>query len=824
MAQNEIVKILKVQTGDSQRTVKGLKDEISALKDALLNTQQGTKQYDDIVKQLRQDQEDLTRVMNASKQDVEALEGSYNHLVKTMAELKKEWRATTSEARRNELGKEIDSINTKLKDMDASIGNYQRNVGNYAGGFSEAMKEVQSSTEVTRAKFESISKIATGLASGYAAIQGASALLGVENSKLQQTFVKLQAAIALAQGIGGMKDLVEGLGMAKVAFKGAATGCKTFIGSLRGIKGAIAATGIGILVVAIGTIIERFSTLNDEMDEAKSITKRLNDSIEASNKLLAQNQKAKEIQILETYRKAVEAAAGDVDKLTAAQQAYNEAIKNVKKETLTSNVQHWQKELENARLQLEVHKAVVEEMQKEINDRGYFDMNLDDNKFLVALGDFITGYEPIQEGVIRLTKEDIAALEEHINILEKALYDAENLKGDFEYDELLEYLNATVDTAVDTEKAKTSAAAEESKRRKAIADQEEKENKEKEDAKKLQIQATLDKIAEANRTEQEQELYELEQTYIKEQELLKGRNNDLLALTELYNKQKKEINDKYALEELQSKYDNAMSSIDSNQDYSEQETEVKYDGMETKDPVQAIQFEIDKLNELRELRIQFHNERLQQIDEMLSSELVSGQLEIELEREKGNLVRENALEEQKYINQTAKLEKEKEEEKKKIRQLQYSATLNVAKNTFESVSKLAKEGSTTQKALAVAGATIDTYQSAVGAYNAVVGIKPVGPFIAPIAAAAAVASGLANVKQILSVDAENGETSGPNGSGVSVTPSFNAEQAMPIDYTRNILTDAETSQLNQPQKVYVLESDITETQHKVEVTENNATF
>ena len=76
MAQNEIVKILKVQTGDSQRTVKGLKDEISALKDALLNTQQGTQQYDDIVKQLRQDQDDLTRVMNASKQDVEALEGS----------------------------------------------------------------------------------------------------------------------------------------------------------------------------------------------------------------------------------------------------------------------------------------------------------------------------------------------------------------------------------------------------------------------------------------------------------------------------------------------------------------------------------------------------------------------------------------------------------------------------------------------------------------------------------------------------------------------------------------------------------------------------
>ena len=68
-----------------------------------------------------------------------------------MAQLKKEWRATTSEARRNELGQQIDSINTKLKDMDASIGNYQRNVGNYADSFSQAMRTQQEATEVTRA-------------------------------------------------------------------------------------------------------------------------------------------------------------------------------------------------------------------------------------------------------------------------------------------------------------------------------------------------------------------------------------------------------------------------------------------------------------------------------------------------------------------------------------------------------------------------------------------------------------------------------------------------------------------------------------------------
>lgn len=769
MAQNEIVKILKVQTGDSTRTVKGLKDEISALKDALLNTQQGTQQYDDIVKQLRQDQEDLTRVMNASKQDVEALEGSYNHLVKTMAQLKKEWRATTSEARRNELGQQIDSINTKLKDMDASIGNYQRNVGNYADSFSQAMRTQQEATEVTRAKFESVSKVATGLASGYAAVQGAMALFGVENEKLAQTFVKLQAAIALAQGIGGLKDLVEGLGMAKVAFKGAVTGVKTFITSLRGVKAAIAGTGIGLLVVAVGMLVEHLMTLEDEAEDATDA--------------------------LEKLRYEQEAMASVTSKIFTDEQreAYAQYVVDVR----------------NAKDNVELLVKAEEKLKKSLLDLQEAELKIRAKDKQQAVDDFeLDPNESVEEGWARLEKLRLEAAQAY-NDLQK-----------FYADRRKEEADAIIKEAEDEAERRRKEAERIASERAKIAEEEQQSREE-----------VLERLEDLNKTAEEIELDNLKEKYEEEKELLKGRNEDLLLLEQEYQQNRQAIIDEYAKEEkqkqleaLQDKYDNAMASIDDNQSFSEQETEVKYDGMETKDPVQAIQYEIDKLNELRELRIQFHNERLVQIDELLSSELISTETRMELEREKANLIRENALEEQKYINQTAKLEKEKEEEKKKVRQLQYSATLNVAKNTFDSVAKLAKEGSTTQKALSIAATTIDTYQSATAAYKAMAGIPVVGPALGIAAAAAAVASGIANVKQILSVDAENGETSGPNGSGVSVTPSFKAEQAMPIDYTRNILTDAETSQLNQPQKVYVLESDITETQHKVEVTENNATF
>lgn len=769
MAQNEIVKILKVQTGDSQRTVKGLKDEISALKDALLNTEQGTQKYDDIVKQLRQDQEDLTRVMNASKQDVEALEGSYNHLVKTMAQLKKEWRATTSEARRNELGQQIDSINTKLKDMDASIGNYQRNVGNYADSFSQAMKTQQESTEVTRAKFESVSKVATGLASGYAAVQGAMALFGVENEKLAQTFVKLQAAIALAQGIGGLKDLVEGLGMAKVAFKGAVTGVKTFITSLRGVKAAIAGTGIGLLVVAVGMLVEHLMTLEDEAEDATDALEKLRYEQEAMASVTSKIFTDKQREAYAQYVVDVRNAKDNVELLVKAEEKLKQSLLDLQEAEL---------------------KIRASDKQKAVDD-----FELDPN-------------ESVDEGWARLEKLRLEAAQAY-NDLQK-----------FYADKRKEEADAIIKAAEDEAERRRKEAERIASERAKAAEEEQQSREE-----------VLERLEDLNKTAEQIELDNLKEKYEEEKQLLKGRNEDLLLLEQEYLQNRQAIIDEYAKEEkekqleaLQNKYDNAMASIDDNQSFSEQETDVKYDGMETKDPVQAIQYEIDKLNELRELRIQFHNERLQQIDELLASELISAETRMELEREKANLIRENALEEQKYINETAKLEKKKEEEKKKIRQLQYSATLSVAKNTFESVAKLAKEGSTTQKALSIAATTIDTYQSATAAYKAMAGIPYVGPALGIAAAAAAVASGIANVKQILSVDAENGETSSPTGSGVSVTPSFNAEQAMPIEYTRNILTSAETDELNKPQRVYVLESDITETQNKVEVTENNATF
>lgn len=272
--------ILKVETGDSKKTVKSLKQDISDLKDAILNLEQGTDEYNSAVEELQQAQRDLNRVQSLTKESAVALEGSYDALTHQMALLKKEWKATNDEVRRNELGVQIDEINTKLKEFDANIGNFQRNVGNYPDkmgemttttvSFGEAMRNMNETIEPTKAKFESVQKVAAGLASGFAAVKGVSALLGIENENLEKTFIKLQAAMAIAQGVGGIGDLIEGVGRAKVAFEGLGTTIKT-------VSNTLGKTGwLAVVMVAISAIM----LITDKIKKKRQEVDTLNESLD----------------------------------------------------------------------------------------------------------------------------------------------------------------------------------------------------------------------------------------------------------------------------------------------------------------------------------------------------------------------------------------------------------------------------------------------------------------------------------------------------------------------------------------------------------------
>lgn len=77
------------------------------------------------------------------------------------------------------------------------------------------------------------------------------------------------------------------------------------------------------------------------------------------------------------------------------------------------------------------------------------------------------------------------------------------------------------------------------------------------------------------------------------------------------------------------------------------------------------------------------------------------------------------------------------------------------------------EASTAYKAFAIAQATISTYTSAIEAYKSTAAIPVVGPFLAPVAAATAVAAGLANIAKIRSAREQGGQLSAGQASTIA---------------------------------------------------------
>lgn len=133
----------KVDVDSAKGNLKEYKEYIDNLKGSLLALDKGSKQYEENAKELKEAQEKLNEVMKLSKSKGDAVEGSYDNLSQTMSKLKKEWKATGDESKRAELGKQIAEINDKLKNMDASVGVFSRNVGNYQNAFEDAFLKLK---------------------------------------------------------------------------------------------------------------------------------------------------------------------------------------------------------------------------------------------------------------------------------------------------------------------------------------------------------------------------------------------------------------------------------------------------------------------------------------------------------------------------------------------------------------------------------------------------------------------------------------------------------------------------------------------------------
>jgi hypothetical protein len=133
------------------------------------------------------------------------------------------------------------------------------------------------------AKFKALSSSLAGVAGGFAAYQGAMSLVGVESKDLEKQLLKVQSAMAIAQGL-------QILGEAKDSFKQLKA---VAVDAFNGIKTALGATGIGLLVVALGTIYAYWDDIKEAVSGVSEEQKKLNANAQKNVEL--QNEKLKSL-------------------------------------------------------------------------------------------------------------------------------------------------------------------------------------------------------------------------------------------------------------------------------------------------------------------------------------------------------------------------------------------------------------------------------------------------------------------------------------------------------------------------------------------------
>ena len=109
-------------------------------------------------------------------------------------------------------------------------------------------------------KFDAAVQATQGLAAGFEVAQGAAALFGSENEDLQKVIAQTTAAMAIANGLQQISSLLLeesklktlALTTAQAAYNGVIA---LTSGALKGLRVALAATGVGALLVALGAVI-----------------------------------------------------------------------------------------------------------------------------------------------------------------------------------------------------------------------------------------------------------------------------------------------------------------------------------------------------------------------------------------------------------------------------------------------------------------------------------------------------------------------------------------------------------------------------------------
>lgn len=202
------------------------------------------------------------------------------------------------------LDQSSEGLRTRLRNLTQSLGELKlagkdnteqykamvKEAGRVKDAIGDAALEIKNAGSDTR-NIDNVIGSVSALAGGYSAVQGAAALFGDESEELQETLLKVNATMAIASGTQQVLNAFQKEGALTKLADSIATGAQTAaqtiynlvvgtsIGLMKAFRIALAATGVGLFLIAIVALYEAFQTTEENL-------KKVNDELERNKALL----------------------------------------------------------------------------------------------------------------------------------------------------------------------------------------------------------------------------------------------------------------------------------------------------------------------------------------------------------------------------------------------------------------------------------------------------------------------------------------------------------------------------------------------------------
>ena len=604
-------------------------------------------------------------------------------------------------------------------------------------------------------KFQAFSSALSGVAGGFSAVQGAMGLMGAESENVQKMMLKVQSAMALSQGLSAVTESIDAFKNLGTVLSQISVIQKISAVAQRIWNAAMSANPIGAIIAAITLLIAGITALIawfiKSSDAAKEQTKAVNESTKA----------------IESQKKAIKDASEALDRHQKQELALAKASGKSTEEIRKLEIALINKKIADKEATAAAALHTVELQRQQLASLKAADAD---------------------DEIIKKQEENLKNARDILKSANEDVIKAGNERNDILNRHIVERAQAQTDAnkkEIQKEKEKNTKLSEEIK---------EANKKLNEEIKKLDEENFINSIKD-DRIREEKKI-DLEY-FNKIREITSSKASAELkakALREIEEKHGIDIQnlkDKFAEEDKKKADEKAKELLKANEDALKQANDLAEQNY-----LKTIKSDAERAKQKENLD---YEKKVAEINALQISEF-----------EKNSLLQQTARAHQLTLidieKQASEESKKIEEDKFKHKQMMAESYSNLLSNLSNVVGKETGAG----KALAIAAATIDTYQAANSALKANYGIFGPAAQIARFASVAAtIAMGIKNVKSIAA-------TKVPGGGGGGSTPSIPTSAPIAPQMSSTAMNQQMINQVgNAATRAFVLESDVSGNQERI---------